>query len=119
MSDQSDIRGVVNRFIEVFTTNNPSTAPLAHDVVYRGPLMPEPLCGETAVRQHLAEIAPFVARLQVKRMVVEGDSAAVIFEFEGLNGVVIEGAEFFRISEGLICEDQIFFDTRPLIQGRA
>ena len=42
---------------------------------------------------------------------------AVSLEFEGLNGVVIQGAEFFRVREGKICFDQIFFDTRPLLKG--
>jgi hypothetical protein len=118
MSYPSDIKTVVNRFIQAFNTNDASVAPLADDVVYSGPLMPEPLRGEQAVRQHLAEIVPFVARVQLKWMITEADSAAAIFEFEGLNGIVIEGAEFFRIRDGLICEDRVYFDTRPLIRGR-
>lgn len=117
MSNPPDIKTTVNRFIEAFNSNDASVAPLAADVVYSGPLMPEPLRGEPAVRQHIAEIAPFVARLDLKWMIAEADSAAAVFEFEGLNGVVIEGAEFFRVRDGLICEDRVFFDTRPLIQG--
>lgn len=118
MSNPSDIKTVVNRFIQAFNSNDASMAPLAGDVVYNGPLMPEPLRGEQAVRQHIGEIAPFVSRLQLKWLVTEADSAAAVFEFEGLNGVVIEGAEFFRIRDGLICERRVFFDTRLLIQGR-
>ena len=118
MSNQAEIRSIVNRFIEAIETNDVETVPLAHDVVYSGPMMPEPLRGEARVRQHLAEVVPFVLRQRIKWMVVEDDSAAVVFGFEGLNGVRIEGAEFFRIRDGLICEDRVFFDTRPLIQGR-
>ena len=43
----------------------------------------------------------------------------VIFEYEGVNGVVIDGAEFFLIRDGLICEQQVFFDTGPLLRGRS
>jgi hypothetical protein len=118
MSNPPDIKTVVNRFVQAFNSNDASLAPLADDVVYSGPLMPEPLRGEQAVRQHIAEIAPFVARLKLKWMITEADSVAAIFEFEGVNGVVTEGAEFFRLRDGLICEDRVFFDTRPLIQGR-
>jgi hypothetical protein len=117
MSKPPDTKIVVNRFIQAFNSNDASTAPLAGDVVYSGPLMPEPLRGELAVRRHIDEIAPFVARLQLKWIITEADSAAAVFEFEGLNGIVIEGAEFFRIRDGLICEGRVFFDTRPLIQG--
>jgi hypothetical protein len=119
MSDQLDIRSIVSHFIEVSETNDASRVPLARDVVYSGPMMPEPLRGEAAVRQHIAEIAPFVARLQVKWMVIQDDSAATVVEFEGLNGIRIEGAEFYRIRDGLISEIRVFFDTRPLIQGSA
>ena len=118
MSNPTDIHGIVARFIEAFNSNDASTVPLAADVVYSGPMMPEPLRGGTAVRQHIAEIAPFVARMELRRILVEGDSAAAVFRFEGLNGVVIEGAEFFRFRDGLICDIQVFFDSRPLIRGR-
>lgn len=119
MSDQSDIRSIVNQFTEVSKTKDASRVPLASDVVYSGPMMPEPLHGEPAVRQYITEVAPFVARKQLKWMVVQDDSAAAVIEFEGLNGVKIEGAEFYRIRDGLICEVRVFFDTRPLIQGSA
>ena len=118
MSNQSDIRNIVNRYIEVYGANDATRVPLAGDVVYSGPMMPEPLHGDAAVRQHIAEVAPFLARRQLKWMVVEDDSVAVVIEFEGLNGTRIEGAEFFRIRDGLICEIRVFFDTHPLIQGR-
>ena len=117
MSNQADTRSIVDRYIEAFNAKDANLAPLAGDVVYGGPLMPEPLRGEQAVRQHIAEVAPFVARMELKWMIIEGDSAAAVFEFEGLNGVVFEGAGFFRTRDGLICEDRVFFDTRPLIQG--
>ncbi len=82
-----------------------------------GPMMPEPVRGEAAVRQHISDIAPFVARMDPRLTVIEGDTAAVIMEFKGLSGVVIEGAEFFRVKDGLIFSDQVFFDTRALLKG--
>jgi ketosteroid isomerase-like protein len=117
MSRVPDIRGIVGRVIKAYAGGDASVAPLADDVVHRGPMLPEPLHGAAEVRQHIADIAPFIARMELKRLIVEGDSAAAIFEYEGLNGVVVEGAEFFRFREGLICEQQVFFDTQPLLRG--
>ena len=52
-----------------------------------------------------------------KTTIIEGENAAVTLEFEGLNGVVVAGAEFFRVKNGLIHQARVFFDTRPLFKG--
>jgi len=117
MNHRQDAKRIVDRFVEAFSANDASLAPLAGDIIHSGPMLPEPLRGEIEVRRHIAEVAPFVARMEIRRMVAEDGSAAVIFKLEGLNGAVIEGAEFFRFRNGLICDDRVFFDTRALIQG--
>ncbi len=104
-------------YFEAMNSNDASLAPLSKDVVMHGPMMPEPVRGEAAVRQHISDIAPFIARMDPRLTVIEGDTAAVIMEFEGLNGVAIQGAAFFRVKNGLIFSDQVFFDTRTLIKG--
>ena len=117
MSDRTDMERTISLYFEAINSNDASIVPLTDDVVMSGPMLPEPITGETAVRQHLADTAPFIARWIEKYSVIEGDSAAVILEFEGLNGLIMEGAEFFRIRDGKICDMQNFFDTRPLIKG--
>jgi len=117
MSDRTAVERAVNLYFEGMNSNDPSIIPLAEDVVVKGPMMPEPLRGEAQTRWYFEETAPFMARMDRKQTIIEGDTAAVILEFEGLNGVVIEGAEFFQVRDGLICLQKIFFDTRPLLQG--
>lgn len=117
MSNRSDIEQAVRLYFEAINSNDASLIPLSEDVVMHGPMMPEPVRGEAAVRQHIGDIAPFVARMDPRLTVIEGDTAAVIMEFEGISGVVIEGAEFFRVKDGLIFSDQVFFDTRALLKG--
>jgi hypothetical protein len=117
MSGRSTVGQVVDLYFEGLNNDNAAVIPLADDVVFAGPMLPEPIIGEAAVRQHLADVAPFVARMDRKLLVIEGDSAAVTLEFEGVNGVVIEGAEFFRIRDRKISFVQAFFDTRPLLKG--
>ena len=117
MSDRSEVERVISLFIEAYNSNDAGKIPLAKDVVMSGPMMPEPIQGETAVRWYLDEIVPFIARMDQKTTIIEGENAAVIVEFEGLNGVLIEGVEFFQIKDGLICSSHVFFDTRPLLKG--
>jgi SnoaL-like domain len=117
MSDRTAMERTIGLYFKAINGDDASIVPLADDVVLCGPMLPEPITGEAAVRQHIVDIAPFVARWVEKFSVIEGDSAAVILEFEGLNGLIMEGAEFFRIRDGKICDMQNFFDTRPLIKG--
>ena len=117
MSERAEVERAISLYFEAINTNDASIAPLADDMVLSGPMIPEPIKGAAAVRQYLDETAPFMARIEPKTIIIEGDSAAVIVEFEGLNGVIFEGVEIFRVSNGLICSAQVFFDTRPLFKG--
>jgi hypothetical protein len=117
LSERLKIEQAIARYVEAINTDNVDIIPLSADVVMCGPMTPEPIRGETAVRQHLGETSPFIARMELKISVIENNTAAVFMEFEGLNGVVIEGAYFFRFEDGLICLAQAFFDTRLLFKG--
>jgi len=117
MSERQEIERAIGCYIEAMNTENPQIIPLAPDTEICGPMMPEPIEGEEAVRQYLGETAPFIARMTLKKSVIENDSAAVFVEFEGLNGVIIEGVYFFQFADGRICQIKVYFDTRPLIKG--
>jgi ketosteroid isomerase-like protein len=117
MNQRSDIEQAVKLFIEAINSNDASKIPLTEDVVMSGPMMAEPTVGAAAVRQYINETSPFIALMELKTTLIDGDEAAIIMEFTGLNGVVIEGAEFFRFRDGKIASDQIFFDARRLFKG--
>lgn len=117
MSERQEIERAIGCYIEAINTDNADIIPLAEDVVLCGPTIPEPVQGEAAVRQYLGETAPLIARMTLKMSVIENDNAALLMEFEGLNGVITEGAYFFRFEGGLICFDQVFFDSKLLIKG--
>ena len=119
MNQRSTIDKAVSLFFEAINNNDAAIAPLADDVVVNRQMVPEPIRGAAAVRQHIAEIAPFISRIDPKLVVIEDDNAAVIVEFEAVNGVVIESAEFFRVREGKIDLNQTFFDTRALVRTSA
>jgi hypothetical protein len=117
MSDRTEMERTIGLYFKAINSNDASIVPLTDDVVICGPMLPEPITGEAAVRQYIMDTAPFISRWSEKSSVIEGDSAAVILEFEGLTGLIIEGAGFFRVRDGKICHMQNFFDTRPLFKG--
>ena len=117
MSERSAIERAIDQYLQATNSNDVSGIPFTEDVAINGPMIPEAIEGEAAVRQYVAEVAPFVARITRKTTVIDGNTAAIVLEFEGLNGVVIEGAEFFGFRDGRIAWAHTFFDTRPLIKG--
>ena len=116
MDDRQQIQTAVDLYFRAINENDVELVPLAGDVELSGPMMPEPMKGGTTVRKYLADIAPFVERMEQKFTVIEGETAAVILQFEGLNGRVFDGAEFFRVRDGKIYYGRVFFDTRPLFR---
>ena len=117
MSDRLQIERAINLFIEAINRNDASNIPLTEDVVMSGPMMAEPTVGEAAVRVYLDQTSPFIAHLDLVKVIIENESAAIMVKFTGINGVVIEGAEFFTFRDGKIASDMIFFDTRRLFKG--
>ena len=117
MSDRTDIERAIGLYFKAINSNDASIVAFTDDVVICGPMLPELITGEVAVRQYIADTAPFISRWVEKSSVIEGDTAAVILEFEGLNGLVLESVAFFQIRDGKICRVQNFFDTRPLFKG--
>jgi len=117
MSERTAIERAINLFIDAINRNDASQIPLTSDVVMSGPMMAEPVIGEAEVRHYINETSPFIAHLDLRKTLIEGDLAAIIVKFTGINGVEIEGAEFFSFRDGKIASDQIFFDTRRLFKG--
>lgn len=117
MNSKEEIRQIVEDYFDAINRKDVSSIPLAKDVVHTGALVPEPLVGAEAVRQHLENTAPFSRHQVLKQIVVEDDTAAVLFEFEGLNGITVECAGFMTIRDGEITSERNFFDTAPLMKG--
>ena len=113
---REDIVKVIDLYIEGINTENVEIIPLTEDVEFRGPMLPEPIIGKEAVREHLAQIVPFF-NLSLVYLIVENDTAAAMLDMETISGVKMQGAGFFRFRDGAICFDQGFSDTHRLFKG--
>jgi len=117
MSKRQKIEQAIGCDIETLNTDNAGMIPLTADVALSGPMTPGPIRGEAAVSQNPGATAPFIARMTLKKSVTDTDSAAILVEREGLNGVVIESACFFSLDDGLIRSGQALFDPQLLVEG--
>lgn len=117
MEDRSEVKAVISKFFEALNIDDASDVPLAQDVEYYGMFSPEPIHGEAEVRDYIQQIAPFMENEKYGRLIIDGGSAAVIAEFDSVNGLHNEGAYFFEVCDGLLTEVRVIFDTRRMFEG--
>jgi hypothetical protein len=119
MSNRASVETAIGLFFEAINSNDASVLPLSENVEYRGILTPDPKRGEAEVREHIEQVAPFVLNLSRYQTVIENNSAAVLVDFEGVNGVRVEGAYFLQLENGEFSQITAVFDSRPLFAGSA
>ena len=118
MNSRSEVETVIFQFFEALNIDDAIGVPLTKNVKYYGMFSPIPVCGESDVRDYIQQIAPFMENEKYKKMIIEGDSAAVIAEFDSVNGLHNEGAFFFEVEAGKISMIRAVFDTRRMFAGK-
>jgi hypothetical protein len=118
MSDRSQVANIVVQFFEALNSDDVSSLPLSRHVEYAGMMTPEPVCGESQVRGHLQQVAPFMLNVKHGEMIIEDGAVAVPVEFDGVNGIRVEGAFFMKVKDGAFCLLRAIFDTHSLLTGR-
>ena len=116
MDDRNSVRQAIERYVAGINANDVAGIPLTEDVEFHGAMLAEPKIGESAVREHLAQIAPFIT-MTLRELLIDGDRAATVVEIAAVNGVTVLGAGFFTVRDGRICRDQGFTDTHRLFAG--
>lgn len=96
-------------------TSDASLIPLHADVVFRGPMVPDGIRGESDVKAFLQDIAAGLETITAERIFVDGEHSCAPFAFTIKDGPSISGVDCFRVLDGLIVEIQPYFDPRPLL----
>ena len=118
MTERSQIKDIIDDYIRAVNANDLSDVPFSPGVVMTGPMIPVPIEGAQAVREHLQNVAPFVKHFALLELVIEGEKAAGVFDYESINGIRFQACQFFRFENGAIAEDRVFYDTAILMRGR-
>lgn len=114
-----DTRVAVELYFKGLESGDVSQIPLAENVRFVAPTVPEGVQGNEAVRELLANVAAGLKSLVVARILVDGEHSCAPFEFVFRDDKMppLAGVDCFRIVEGKIVEIQPFYDPRPLIDG--
>ena len=118
MTSRAEVEAVFSKCIEALNIDDAGSVPLAEDVEYYGMFSQDPITGESDVRDHIQQIAPFMLNEAFGKMIIEGGSAAVRTAFDSVNGIHSEGAYFFEVEGDRIREIRALFDTRPMFDGK-
>jgi len=118
LSKRAAVEAVVLKFIEALNIDDASNVPLSKDVKYYTMFSPNPTCGEPDVRDLIEQIAPFMKNETYDKMIIEGDSVAVMASIDSVNGIRIKGAFFFELDGDEIKSIRAVFDTRQMFAGK-
>jgi hypothetical protein len=115
MNQTEQTRAFILDYFNALSAGRLEDIPIAEDCSYSGSMLSDTIRGGEAVRRHIGQIAPFVERFDLKRVVVEGADAAVIVDLIGFGSRQVEGVVFFEVEGGLLKSMNNLFDTRQLL----
>lgn len=109
---RDEIVSAVESYLHGLKNKDLSNVPFASDVTFESPLSPE-LVGAEAVIEFLTGLFPAIKDIRVKQHIVEGEYAAMRFDFETTFGL-IPVFDCFRVTGGKIKQIRPFYDPRPI-----
>jgi hypothetical protein len=105
---------VVNTYIDAIRRNDASAAPLHPDVI--GEFPTNTYRGAVSFREALAPFARIVKRIDVLRLVVDGEHCVALLDIDTLFGV-IPFAEHIQVLDDQIVFIRGYCDPRPMLTG--
>jgi hypothetical protein len=115
MNETEKTRAFIQNYFDSISAGRLEDIPIADCCSYTGSMLAETIQGADAVREHIAQIAPFIDRIEVKRMVVEGTNGAVIAHLLGFGNRQVKGVVFFVVENGCLMALDNLFDSRQLL----
>jgi hypothetical protein len=107
---------VVNRYIDAIRRNDASAAPLHADII--GEFPTNTYRGAASFREALEPFARIVKRIDVLRLVVDGEHCVALLNIDTIYGV-IPFAEHIQVVRDEIVFVRGYCDPRPMLTGDA
>lgn len=116
-SSEDLTRRAIEAYFHGLETGDVSHIPLAENVCFVGPTLPDGVRGEPEVRALLADVAAGFKTFVAERIFVDGDHACAPFQFtlHDPNVPAISGVDCFRVVSGKIVNVRPYYDPRPLL----
>lgn len=123
MTNEQLTKQLLDRYYKGFAAKSGWEDTIADDFQYRGGDMnnTQPIVGKQAYIDIIKRFSQRFEAMRVKQMVVEGDKASVIgnYDFQFPNGKKINGdvSENWTVKNGKLQSLTIFFDTHTFVEN--
>ena len=116
-ADSVDARHIAEAYIDALQEKSMDDLPLATDVTFSGPLLPEPIVGRGPVSAFLNRVAPALASVDVKSINTHDKGACIETEvvFASMPDRSLPEVACLSVNQGEITGIRLYFDPRPLI----
>ena len=116
-ADSVDARYIAEAYIDALQEKSMDDLPLATDVTFSGPLLPEPIVGRGPVSAFLNRVAPALASVDVKSINTHDKGACIETEvvFASMPDRSLPEVACLSVNQGEITGIRLYFDPRPLI----
>jgi hypothetical protein len=111
---RDEVIGVVEKYIDAVRRNDPTDLPLHPDVIGVFPM--NTYRGAEAFVQALEPFAKIVKRIEVLRLVVDGEHCVAILSIDTAFGP-IPFAEHIHVVSGQIVSVRGYYDPRPMLSA--
>lgn len=111
--DLTDVtRKMIETYFDGFNARDLSRMPIADNVYFKAPVNPEPVVGLEALRPFLENVFAQFDRIDVQRIIVEGEFASVMLDYHLPGTPPIPMVDLFRVVDGKVVEILPYFDTK-------
>ena len=101
MNQTEQTRSFIQDFFSALDERAAERIRIAENCCYTGSMLAGTIRGAADVREHIANVAPFIDRIEIGRVVVEGSSGAVLARLQGLGGKTLGIIGFGRIGRSV------------------
>lgn len=105
---------VVEQYLDAVCRNDPSALPLHPDMV--GVFPTSTYHGADAYRQGLEQFGSIVKRIDVQRLIVDGEHCVALLSIDTVFGL-IPLAEHIQVTDGQVVAVRGYYDPRPMLDA--
>lgn len=116
-ADSAQTVAVVEAYFAGLNQNDISAVPFAPDAVLLNPMLPDPVVGADNIKQLINGAIGTLDAADVKRQVIDGNKACVLFDYIDQSGLTVNIVDCFVVEDGEIVDLQLYYDPRRFLEA--
>ena len=116
VSAHTQTDAVINAYFEGLNKNDISDVPFAENAVLLNPMLADPVIGADDIKQLINGAIGTLETANVKRRIVDGENACVMFDYVDKSGLVVNIVDCFVVKNGEIVDLELYYDPRRFLE---